>query len=132
MSTKRLLVRNAFIAAAQTATGLVPFRNLDFALAENRLPALAVLSAHDAVDDDTGDFAEPGYVVRFEAHVLVAGASDPEAAADVIEKALRDALTANPTLTGLAIDVAYRGGDWNFDLGDCAARRLAFDVRFLP
>lgn len=131
MSTQRLAVRDALIGLIETATGLTVYRNLDYAIETKRLPAVAVVSGPDDVDDETSDMDDPGYEARFAVHLLVASSADPEAAADAYEDLIRAAVAASPSLSDLALDTTYRGGDWDFDLGSCAARQLSFSVRFI-
>jgi hypothetical protein len=134
MSTKRLQVRDALISLIATATGLTPFTNLDFALEEAGLPAVAVVSESDSVDVEASSAVSSAPEVvqaTFAVHLLVSRSADPESEADGIETLIRAALAANPSLGGVAQYVRYRGGDWAFDLGDSASRRMVFRAVFI-
>lgn len=130
MSTARLAVRNALVSVIGTATGLTVYRNLDYALEERLLPAVAVTSDDDGRATELDTLDEQGRQARFFVHVLVAASADPEADADVIEDQFMAAVRADWTLGGAAIYGEYLGGEWNFDLGDCAIRRLALEFNF--
>lgn len=131
MSTRRLQVRDALATLVATSTGLTVHKNLDFAIEDQLLPVGVVMSGNDAIDDELSDFDQDGITARFGVHILVARSTDPEAAADVFEALLQTALGADPTLGGVASLVRYRGGEWDFDLGDCAVRRLVFETTFM-
>lgn len=133
MSTTRLQIRDALAALVVSATGLAVHTNLDFALEDGALPCAAIVSGSDEVDGagSSLDGLREAQTARFRVDVLVAGSADPEAAADAFEGPLRAALRAGPTLGGLALLARYAGGQWEFDLGDCAVRRLFFQVDFI-
>jgi hypothetical protein len=130
MTTTRLLVRNALIARLETTTGMTALRNLDFAVEDRNLPALAVQSGNDDYYPEASTIAGDAGQARFGVVLLVEASDDPEAAADVFEAAIRADLKANPTLSGAAISLRYLGGEWDFDYGDLALRRLIFEVIF--
>lgn len=133
-TTARLGIRDALATLVGTATGLTPYLNLDFALSDETLPAVAITSGPDEIDDEAGTHlsgAYEGTTARFDVRVLVAGGSDPEAVADGYELAIRTAVKSDPTLSDKATHTRYLGGDWDFDLGDCAVRRLAFQATFI-
>lgn len=130
MSTKRLQVRDALVATIKAATAMEPYLNLDHALEDRNLPAVAIVSGEDAPDDANSTFDELAWRGRFGVHVLVAANEDPEAAADAIETVILAALSADVSLGGIATRHEVAGGEWEFDLGDCALRRVVIDIYF--
>lgn len=130
MSTVRLQIIDALAGKVRTATELPLFRNLDFALDADSLPALVVISGGDAPDVDLSPLGVLDQTCDVEIDVLVAGSSNPEADADPYEAAIHAALMASSDFGGYSAEVARLGGQWSFDLGDCAARRLAYRLRY--
>ena len=131
MSSVRLQIVEAIAAALATATGLTVHRNLDYALKANKLPAIALMSGRD---EPTGavyvNYIE--HIANITAFVLVAADGDPEAAADPVECGIHAALVAPATFGGHQLVSMARGQcDWNFDLGDCAARELSYSFGFI-
>ena len=134
MSTKRLQIRDALAALIATATGLTVHKNLDFAIEDQSLPVAAITSEHDAVDVDGGSqFSGVPEMVHadFSVRLMVSRSADPESDADGHEQLLRAAVVSNASLGGLAVTTRYLGGDWDFDLGDSAVRRLVFKATFI-
>jgi hypothetical protein len=130
MSTARLQARDALVERLEACSGLTVHRNLDYALEDRNLPTLAVQSGNDEALPEASSFAIESGSARFGIAILVQSGADPEAAADVIEEALRADLKAHPTLTGKAVSLRYQGGEWDFELGDLALRRLIYEVTF--
>lgn len=135
MSTKRLLIRNAVVKVIKEAVAGVPvYVNLDYALDCNTLPAVVVSSLGDEVTDTTGSRFASGaetIVATFSVSVLIAQSDDPETDADALENAIRLALRANPSLDGTVNVFRYAGGEWEFDLGDCAVRKMTFKATYI-
>lgn len=133
MSTTRLAVRDALATLVATATGLTVHKNLDYAIQDENLPCAALQSGNDETDDAAGTFlnnTREGGTARFGVNLLVASGSDPEAAADAYEAPIRAAILNDSTLAGEATEVRYLAGEWEFDLGDCAIRRLIFQATY--
>lgn len=130
MSTVRLQIVDALATTMGAATGLTVFRNLDFALDEVNLPALTVISGSDSPDAETSPLGVLDQICDVEIDVLIAHSANPEAAADPYEAQIHAALMATSVFGGHSVDVARLGGQWSFDLGDCAARRLAYRLRY--
>lgn len=133
MTTQRLQVRNALKTVVGTAAGLTVHLNLDYALEDRNLPCAALQSGNDEASDEAGTLlnsSREGGTAKFAVCVLVAESADPEAAADSYEALIRAAILSNPTLSGKAVHTHYRSGEWEFDLGDCALRRLIFQTIF--
>ena len=130
MSTRRLQVRDALVALVAASSGLTPYLNLDYALEDRNPPAVAVVSGDDAPLPSNHTYDELAWRVRFGVHVLVAMSADPEAAADAIEASILAALAGDIDLGGVATRYEVAGGEWEFDLGDCALRRVLIDIIF--
>lgn len=128
MSTVRLRIVDAMAAAIATATGLVPHRNLDYALESENLPAVVLQSGPDR--SQTGISAVLNSDADIEVHILVANSANPESAADAIEVQVHAALFADFRFGGLARELERVSADWNFDLGDCCQRSLVYRVSF--
>jgi predicted oxidoreductase len=128
-----LQVRDALATLVATAASLTVHKNLDYAILDENLPCAAIQSGNDEADDAAGTLmnnSREGGSARFAVNVLVAASDDPEGAADVFEALIRAAVLSNLTLSGKATQVRYLGGEWEFDLGDCAIRRLIFQATF--
>ena len=132
MSSIRLQIVEAIAAALATATGLTVHRNLDYALKANKLPAIALMSGRDE-PAGAGYVSHIEHIANITAVVLVAADGDPEAAADPVECDIHAALVAHFPTFGVHQLVSMARGqcDWNFDLGDCAARELSYSFGFI-
>lgn len=130
MSTVRLQIVNAIATALATATGLTVHRNLDYALEDENLPALVVLSGDDAPDEAPTQIHVLDQVMSLEITVLAAASANPEAAADPFEAAVHAALCGVATFGGHAVIVNRQGGSWAFDLGDIAARSVRYRIGY--
>lgn len=128
MSTVRLQIISAVAAALETATGLTVYRNLDYALESENMPAIALQSGPDR--SETGINGVMNFDADIEIHILVANSSDPESEADQIEAQAHRALFADFRFGGLARNLERVSADWNFDLGDCCQRSLVYRVQF--
>lgn len=129
MSTVRLQIVNAIATALGTATGLTVHRNLDYALQDTNLPALAVISADDA---PTGEYAMAALSQRAQVDiaVLVGREANPEAAADPYEAQVHAALYGAQTFAGHHVVTRRVAGGWQFDLGDTAQRLLRYEFSY--
>lgn len=129
MATVRLQIVNAIATALATATGLTVHRNLDYAIADGALPAIAVISVEDAPQEDSGINAlrQSGLI---EVAVLVSGSANPEAAADPFEADIHAALYAAHAFGGHAAFFQRVAASWQFDLGDSAARLLRYSFTY--
>lgn len=130
MSTVRLQIVDAIATALGTATGLEVHRNLDYALEDENLPALVVMSGDDAPDEAPTQIQVLDQVMSLEITVLAAASANPEAAADPFEAAVHAALCAAATFGGHAVIVNRQGGSWAFDLGDIAARSVRYRIGY--
>lgn len=130
MSTVRLQIVSAIATALATATDLTVFRNLDFALEEENLPALVVISGPDKPDEEATQISVLDQSAILEITVLVANSADPESAADTPEAAIHAALMGATAFAGHSVKVDRLSGDWSFDLGDCAARHLSYRIGY--
>lgn len=129
MTSVRLRIVDAVAAKVQAATGRAPFRNLDFDVEERNAPYENVASGEDgAHHGNIGARAETS--VDVEVAFVVAQSTNPEAATDATECAVHAALLADTRLGGLAKNVRRLGGKWEFDLGDCCRRTVAYRVDF--
>jgi hypothetical protein len=128
MSTVRLQIVSAIAAALGTATGLVVYRNLDFALEDRNLPALVVRSLQDHPADSFISFTE--HQAEIEIVVLIAGTADPESAADPYEALIHAAIFASGSFAGHAVVMERISGSWDFELGDCCARHLVYRISY--
>lgn len=131
MSSIRLQIVDAIATALHSATGLPVFRNLDYALRANKLPAIALMSGPD-------EPGAAGYVNHLEHSagigvvVLVAADGAPETAADPHECTVHASLMAPASFGGHAVSNMARGQcSWDFEFGDCAARHLAYSFTFI-
>lgn len=124
MSTIRLRIADAMASAISTATGLTPYRNLDYALEDKNLPAVALQSGDEGDSSGIGGVATTDAMVSI--HILVAGSGDPELAADSLEAQIHAALFADLRFGGLARELRRVSGGWNFDLGDCCQRTINY------
>ncbi|MBI3096341.1 MAG: hypothetical protein HYY97_15845 [Rhodocyclales bacterium] len=129
MTTVRLQVVDAVATALESATRLTLWRNLDYALESENLPALVVISGEDKPDENPSPLGVLDQNVVIEIDVLLANSENPEAAADPYEAAIHAAMMASG-FAGYGDLVRRLGGTWDFDLGDCAARRLAYRVGY--
>ncbi len=129
MATVRLQIVNAIATALATATGLTVHRNLDYALRDTALPAIAVTSVEDAPDEANrigaplSGLAQEGLI---EVAILVAGSANPEADADPYEAAVHGALYGATAFGGHNAVFSRVAAGWSFDLGDCAQRALRY------
>lgn len=130
MSTIRLQIVSAIAAALGTATGLPVFRNLDYALEDRNLPALVVRSLPDQTLDDGNGVSILEHQSEIEIVILVAESNDPEAAADHYEVQVHAALTVPASFAAHSNSVRRISGSWDFDLGDCCARHLVYQVGY--
>jgi hypothetical protein len=130
MSTIRLQIVDAIAAALGEATNLTPYRNLDFALEAENLPALVVISGPDRLDETPAPLSVMDQTAELEIVVLVANSANPEAAADPYEAFIHAALMAATDFGGHSVLMNRGGGAWSFDLGDCAARHLSYRVGY--
>lgn len=131
MSSARLQIMNAIASALGTATGLVVYRNLDYALEDNQLPALVIERGSDMPDEQPAQYGVLDHVVLLKVTVLVAGSNNPEATADAHEVAIHAALMSANVLGGFQVEVRWAGApDPSFDLGDCGAFPQAYYIAF--
>lgn len=129
MSTVRLQIVDAAASAIATATALTVHRNLDYAIADGSLPAVAVTSVEDAPQEDSGMNAlrQSGLI---EVALLVSGSATPEADADPYEAAVHAALYGSHQFGGHAAFFQRVAASWQFDLGDSAARLLRYSFTY--
>lgn len=129
MSSLRLQIRNAMIAAIDGAISPAVHGNLDYAIEEGKLPACAVQT-----DGDADQMGQPGNRSETSAdigvHYLVKNSADPETEADQYEVAGHAALFADPRFGGLATRLERLGGTFNFDMGDFCDRTVNYRVWF--
>lgn len=130
MSTFRLQIVSAIAAALSTAIGLVVHRNLDYALEDRNLPVLVVRSLPDQTLEDGNGVSILEQQADIEIVILVANSEDPEAAADPYEAQVHAALTVPASFAGHSNNVRRISGSWDFDLGDCCARHLVYQVEY--
>lgn len=129
MSTVRLQIVDAAASAIATATALTVHRNLDYAIADGSLPAVAVTSVEDAPQEDSGMNAlrQSGLI---EVALLVSGSATSEADADPYEAAVHAALYGSHQFGGHAAFFQRVAASWQFDLGDSAARLLRYGFTY--
>jgi len=130
MASIRLEIVDAIATALATATGLTAWRNLDFALDEDKLPALVVLSSDDRPEESPTQIRTLDQLADIEISILVAGSENPEADADPYEVSAHAALMAAAGFGGHPVTVQRLSGGWNFSLGDCVARNLAYRIGY--
>lgn len=130
--SKRLQVAETLALRVVEATGLPLRRNLDYALDEAVLPAVVVQSGADAPNDEFTTANAEARSLDMEVILLVANTDDRELATDLYESQIAAALALDETLGGAAVVGRYTGGSWQFDLGDVAARSLAYSFVFYP
>lgn len=130
MTTVRLQIVDAIATALATATGLTVHRNLDYALEDENLPALVVMSGDDAPDEAPTQIHVLDQVMSLEITVLAAASANPEAAADPFEAAVHAALCGAAAFGGHAVIVNRQGGSWAFDLGNIAARSVRYRIGY--
>ena len=130
MSTIRLQIVNAIATALGTATGLTVWRNLDFALETEKLPALVVMSGDDSPEPDLTQNQVLDQTVAIEVTVLIANSATPEASADPYEADVHSSLLGAASFGGHPVMIDRISGGWNFDLGDCAARHLNYRIAY--
>lgn len=130
MSTIRLQIVSAIAAALGVATGLPVFRNLDYALEDRNLPALVVRSLPDQTLDEGNGVSFLEHQSEIEIIFLVANSEDPEAGADPYEAQVHAALTVPGSFAGHSNNVRRISGSWDFDLGDCCARHLVYQIEY--
>lgn len=134
MTTVRLQIVDAIataIAAVAAPAGANNYRNLDHALAANRLPAIVILDGEDAVDSDVASLNQLFQVAEIEFHILVANSETPAASADPFEAAIHGALMTPTSFASHPVRVERIGGTWQFGLGDCADREIRYRVRYI-
>lgn len=117
------------LEAANHLNQLKLWRNLDYALESENLPALVVISGEDKPDEMPSPHGVLDQTVDIEIDVLIANSENPEAAADPYEAAIHTVMMASG-FAGYGDLVRRLGGTWDFDLGDCAARRLVYRVGY--
>lgn len=128
MSTVRLRIVDAMAAAIAAATGLTPYRNLDYALEANNLPAVVLRAGHEGAS--AGEISATTTEAEVEIHVLVSNSANPEASADPIDALIHRALFADFRFGGLARELNRVSAGWDFDLGDCCQRSLVYRVAY--
>lgn len=131
MSSIRLQIVTGLVVVLNSATSLEVYRNLDYALEDNNLPALAVRSGEDQVTDTdisaTGDMEQQ---FNLDVSILIANSADPESAADVFEVQAHAALAGTSVIGTHAVEIERVSGGWDFDLGDCCERRIVYRVGY--
>lgn len=129
MASVRLQIVDAVAAALATATSLTVHRNLDYAIADTTLPAIAVTSVEDEPQDD-GSMNLLLQHCMLEIAVLVSRSANPEAAADPIEADIHAALYGSQSFGGHPAFFRRVAAAWQFDLGDSAQRLLRYDFTY--
>lgn len=128
MATVRLQIVAAVAAALDAALAIPVYRNLDYAISEGSLPALAVQSVDDATSEGRLNALEQE--MQLDIVVLVSGSADPEAAVDPYEAAAHAVLYGAATFGGHPVVVRRIGAAWQFDLGDSAQRSLRYGIAY--
>jgi len=134
----RTQIRNAIVAAVTglTTTGSSVFSSRVWPIQQSELPALVVYNDGDAVDGDmtTGLLGARKYsrVVSVIVESYAVGVSGVEDQIDQIEVEVMIALSADPTLGGLAKSLTMVRSGITLSESDqpVATSRMAFDVMY--
>lgn len=138
MAHARTQIRNAIVAAVTglTTTGSSVFSSRVWPIQQSELPALVVYNDGDAVDGDmtTGLLGARKYsrVVSVIVESYAVGVSGVEDQIDQIEVEVMIALSADPTLGGLAKSLTMVRSGITLSESDqpVATSRMAFDVMY--
>lgn len=126
MATVRLAIVDEIASGLARSTGLRVHRNLDYAIEDRNLPAISVTSGNDQPADSAAPLGVLDQEVQVDINIIVARSANPEATVDPHEAAIHSWLYSITELAGQPVLVDRISGAWDFDLGDCGARRLSY------
>lgn len=119
--TKREQIIAAAVSALAGTTGVGSriFRSRQDALDADESPSLVVTPDSEEPTELTNGYVEARLL--FSVEVYARAVSAPDSTADATVQSAHAKLMADPTLGGLAIDLAEAGTEWDFDQADQTA-----------
>ncbi len=131
MTTLRLQIVDAIADALAAAIPTAKhYRNIDYALEAQKLPAIAVQEQENAPDGQEGPLTKLYQYVEIEFHILIARSSTPAKDADPYEALIHRTLMPATSFASQPVRIECLPASWEFNLGDCAARTLRYRVRY--